>query len=59
MNEKQYKEVLKVLRDLRIKKSDRDNYCQSYANGHTDAIIDAMLAVKKMDYEEIQTKYDH
>ena len=53
------KEVLKVLRDLRIKKSDRNNYCQSYANGHTDAIIDAMLAVKKMDYEEIQTKYDH
>ncbi|MGY8910597.1 MAG: hypothetical protein ACKVIG_12140 [Flavobacteriales bacterium] len=44
------KEVLKVLRDLRIETSERGNYSQSYANGYTDAISDAIQAVKKMDY---------
>lgn len=44
------KEVLKVLRDLRIETSERGNYIQSYANGYTDAISDAIQAVKKMDY---------
>ncbi|WP_439132492.1 hypothetical protein [Polaribacter sp.] len=44
------KEVLKVLRDLRIETSERGNYSQSYAKGYTDAISDAIQAVKKMDY---------
>ena len=44
------KEVLKVLRDLRIETSDRNNYSQSYAFGYTDAISDAIQAVKKMNY---------
>ena len=44
------KEVLKVLRDLRIETSERNNYSQSYAFGYTDAISDAIQAVKKMNY---------
>jgi len=44
------KEVLRILRNLRIETSERGNYSQSYANGYTDAISDAIQAVKKMDY---------
>tara|TARA_R110000782_G_scaffold45946_1_gene101824 strand:- start:286 stop:462 length:177 start_codon:yes stop_codon:yes gene_type:complete len=46
------KEVLKVLRNLRIETSERNNYSQSYAFGYTDAISDAIQAVKKSTLTE-------
>ena len=47
------KEVLKVLRDLRIETSERNNYSQSYAFGYTDAISDAIQAVKKLTLTDV------
>jgi polygalacturonase len=45
--------VLKVLRDLRIETSERNNYSQSYAFGYTDAISDAIQAVKKLTAPDV------